>query len=106
LPSISKDSPSAPSKYRRCYQPADTYNIVDFHREHKTLAKASCTSSWGLEIWMQLIGMGAEEKKMAKQNTRKCAHIPCLCDVADGEQYCGQICRDAGSEDVEIALSM
>jgi hypothetical protein len=52
---------------------------------------------------MQWIGIGAEDKKMAKQNTRKCAHIPCLCDVADGEEYCGQICRDAGSEDVEIA---
>jgi len=52
---------------------------------------------------MQWIGMGAKEKKMAKQIMRKCAHIPCLCDVADGEEYCGQICRDAGSEDVEIA---
>jgi hypothetical protein len=67
------------------------------------LAKASCRPSWGLEIWMQCIGMAAEEKKMAKQNKGKCAHIPCLCDVADGEEYCGQICRDAGSEDVEIA---
>ena len=52
---------------------------------------------------MQWIGMGVEEKKMAKQNTRKCAHIPCRCDVVDGEEYCGQICREAGSEDVEIA---
>ena len=40
---------------------------------------------------------------MANQKTTKCAHIPCLCDVPDGEEYCGELCRDAGSEDVEIA---
>jgi hypothetical protein len=40
---------------------------------------------------------------MANQRTRKCAHIPCLCDVQKGQEYCGESCRDAGSEDVEIA---
>jgi hypothetical protein len=40
---------------------------------------------------------------MADQQTKKCAHIPCLCDVANGEEYCGEACRDAGSEGVEIA---
>ena len=40
---------------------------------------------------------------MANHKTTKCAHIPCLCDVSDGEEYCGEVCRDAGSEDVEIA---
>jgi hypothetical protein len=40
---------------------------------------------------------------MADQNTKKCAHIPCLCNVRNGDEYCGEICRDAGSEDVEIA---
>jgi hypothetical protein len=40
---------------------------------------------------------------MANQKTRKCAHIPCLCDVPNGEEYCGEECRYAGSEDVEIA---
>ncbi len=40
---------------------------------------------------------------MANRETKKCAHIPCLCDVADGEEYCGESCRNAGSEDVEIA---
>lgn len=40
---------------------------------------------------------------MANQKTTKCARIPCLCDVADGEEYCGELCRDAGSEGVEIA---
>ena len=40
---------------------------------------------------------------MANQKTKKCAHLPCLCDVLDGEEYCGEACRNAGSEDVEIA---
>jgi hypothetical protein len=40
---------------------------------------------------------------MANQESKKRAHIPCLCDVSDGEEYCGDACRDAGSEDVEIA---
>lgn len=40
---------------------------------------------------------------MANQKTNKCAHIPCLCDVRLGEEYCGEACRVAGSEDVEIA---
>jgi len=25
------------------------------------------------------------------------------CNVRDGQEYCGDACRDAGSEDVEIA---
>ena len=40
---------------------------------------------------------------MANLKTKMCAHIPCLCSVANGEEYCGKACRDAGSEDVEIA---
>ena len=40
---------------------------------------------------------------MANQKTKKCAHLPCLCHVADSEEFCGEACRDAGSEDVEIA---
>jgi hypothetical protein len=40
---------------------------------------------------------------MANLKTKMCAHIPCLCTVANGEEYCGEACRDAGSEDVEIA---
>jgi hypothetical protein len=40
---------------------------------------------------------------MAKQMTGKCAHVPCLCDVPSGEEYCGEACRFAGSADVEIA---
>ncbi len=39
---------------------------------------------------------------MANRVTKKCAHIPCLWDVPDGEEYCGEVCRDAGREDLEI----
>jgi hypothetical protein len=44
-----------------------------------------------------------KEFVMANQETRKCAHIPCLCDVQRGIEYCSDSCRDAGSDDVEIA---
>jgi hypothetical protein len=40
---------------------------------------------------------------MANNKMKKCAHIPCLCDVPAGEEYCAEVCRDAGSRDVEIA---
>jgi len=40
---------------------------------------------------------------MATEKMNKCAHIPCLCDVPTGEEYCGAACRDAGGNDVEIA---
>jgi hypothetical protein len=40
---------------------------------------------------------------MANKKKRMCAHIPCLCFVPDGQEFCGEACRDAGSEDVEIA---
>ncbi len=44
-----------------------------------------------------------QETVVNDQETKKCAHIPCLCDVPIGQTYCGDACRDAGSEDVEIA---
>jgi hypothetical protein len=44
-----------------------------------------------------------EEIAMANQEKTKCAHMPCLCGVARGQEYCSEACRDAGSEDVEIA---
>jgi hypothetical protein len=40
---------------------------------------------------------------MANQTTKTCAHIPCLCKVSAEEEYCGENCRDAGTDDVEIA---
>ncbi len=40
---------------------------------------------------------------MANQQTKKCAHLPCRCQVPAGQKYCGDACRDAGGEDVEIA---
>lgn len=40
---------------------------------------------------------------MENQNKLRCAHIPCTCEVKPGEKYCGDACRDAGKEEVEIA---
>ncbi len=40
---------------------------------------------------------------MTPTEQNKCAHMPCLCTVAPGEKYCGEACKDAGSEEVEIA---
>ncbi len=40
---------------------------------------------------------------MTNRSMKKCAHIPCLCDVPVGQEYCGDVCREAGSENVEIA---
>jgi hypothetical protein len=48
-------------------------------------------------------GFEEEEIAMANQEKAKCAHIPCLCDVGPGQEYCGEACRDAGNEEVEIA---
>jgi hypothetical protein len=39
---------------------------------------------------------------MTDNKKKKCAYIPCLCDVAEGEEYCSEPCRDAGSDNVEI----
>jgi hypothetical protein len=40
---------------------------------------------------------------MAISEPSKCAHIPCRCAATAGEKFCGQVCKEAGSEDVEIA---
>jgi hypothetical protein len=40
---------------------------------------------------------------MANQEKTKCAHIPCLCDVTAGQEYCSESCQDAGNENVEVA---
>jgi hypothetical protein len=34
---------------------------------------------------------------------RKCAHPPCQCEITSGEKYCSEICKDAGSQETEIA---
>ena len=53
------------------------------------------------------IGQDAEARKdllaMTDQTTRKCAHIACFCDVPSGQEYCGDACHEAGTENVEIA---
>jgi hypothetical protein len=43
---------------------------------------------------------------MAIQQTdeqTKCAHPACLCTVTSDEEYCSQLCRDAGREEIEIS---
>ncbi len=40
---------------------------------------------------------------MNDHEERKCAHEPCVCNVAPGEKYCSDSCRDAGSKEMEIA---
>jgi hypothetical protein len=37
------------------------------------------------------------------KNRNKCANIPCLCEIPEGQEYCGDACRDASSQEVEIA---
>jgi hypothetical protein len=41
---------------------------------------------------------------MAPIRIRICAYIPCLCNVPDGEQYCGAACRDAAKEDAKTRV--
>jgi len=33
----------------------------------------------------------------------KCAHLPCVCVLPEGEKYCRQSCKDARSVKTEIA---
>jgi hypothetical protein len=38
-----------------------------------------------------------------KPAARKCANITCLCDVKGEDEYCGDVCRARGRENVESA---
>jgi hypothetical protein len=38
---------------------------------------------------------------MAQNDQKKCAHVPCSCQASD--KYCSQACRNAGSDETEIA---
>ncbi len=40
---------------------------------------------------------------MADEKLNKCAHLSCVCIAPEGEKYCSQFCKDAGSDEVEIA---
>ena len=40
---------------------------------------------------------------MADEKQKTCAHEPCLCMVEAHEKFCGDFCRDAGADEVEIA---
>ena len=83
-------------------------------RSHRELASrvSSLRLTWGSskrgyvqesQCYRDRKVMQKDGTKMANQKSKKCAHIPCLCDVPNGEEYCGEACRNAGSEDVEIA---
>ena len=37
------------------------------------------------------------------EEQKQCAHEPCNCTAPQGEKYCSEFCRDAGSREVEIA---
>jgi predicted nucleic acid-binding Zn ribbon protein len=43
---------------------------------------------------------------MTTAEQKTCAHIPCTCAVEAGQKYCSESCRDAGSDEAEIALRM
>jgi hypothetical protein len=40
---------------------------------------------------------------MKTHEPAKCVHLPCRCSVQAGDKYCSPSCKEAGSEDVEIA---
>jgi hypothetical protein len=40
---------------------------------------------------------------MPNDKAKKCAHQSCQCVPAAGEKYCTQLCKDAGSNETEIA---
>ena len=40
---------------------------------------------------------------MSTNEEKKCAHLPCQCLAANWRQVLRQACKDAGSEEVEIA---
>ncbi len=40
---------------------------------------------------------------MKPNEQNKCAHLPCRCLAQPDSKYCGQACKEAGSEEVEIA---
>ena len=40
---------------------------------------------------------------MPTKETEKCAHLSCRCVAPDGEKYCSQLCKEAGSSEAEIA---
>lgn len=39
---------------------------------------------------------------MSNEKSNKCAHPSCVCTAPQGEKYCSQFCKDAGSNEVEI----
>ena len=98
------------SKSRRAYHSADT---MDSKTSVQTARNLFVISNHRLEICMQstqyrdaaMVGHvnWREQIVLANEATERSARIPCFCDVQNGDEYCGEACRRAGSEDVEIA---
>ena len=40
---------------------------------------------------------------MTAQEKLKCAHIPGVCEVAMGQEFCSEVPQERGKQDVEIA---
>jgi hypothetical protein len=58
--------------------------------EKPVLERARC-----LVTCMQLHETKESERRtlqMTDKKTKKCAHIPCMCDVEPGQEYCGDAC--------------
>jgi hypothetical protein len=53
------------------------------------------------------VGPGPHEirkgRKMTDSAAKKCQHLSCQCMVASDQKYCSQLCKDAGSDEIEIA---
>src|SRR5579864_6245106 len=58
---------------------------------------------WQIKCSRACVESNQRRSVMPNHKYKKCAHIPCRCEVTNGDKYCGQACRDAGSEEVEIA---
>ena len=68
------------------------------------LSIGSCeTPVWQINCSWRLQSLVKGDSAMVNKTTKKCAHIPCRCEVTNGNKYCGQGCQDAGSDEVEIA---
>ena len=40
---------------------------------------------------------------LMKQEKKMCARIACFCAVPVGEEFCSELCRQAGSDGMEVA---
>ena len=53
--------------------------------------------------WLSSVNSRQGIMRLRTMMRKKCAHIPCRCEIPHEQEYCGQACRDASREEVEIA---